>query len=46
MNKLYFHIKLVDGSTKILNQESYNKIKKDGVLVFTDIKQWIIKEAA
>ncbi len=46
MTKLYFHIKLVDGSTKILNQESYNKIKKDGVLVFTDIKQWIIKEAA
>jgi len=46
MTKLYFHIKLVDGSTKILNQESYNKIKKDGVLVFTDIKQWIIREAA
>lgn len=46
MTKLYFHIKLVDGSTKILNQESYNKIKKDGVLVFTDIKQWVIKEAA
>ena len=46
MNKIYFHIKLVDGSTKILNQETYNKIKKDGVLVFTDIKQWVIKEAA
>ena len=29
--------------TKILDQESYNKIKKDGVLVFTDIKQWVIK---
>ena len=46
MTKIYFHIKLVDGSTKILNQETYNKIKKDGVLVFTDIKQWVIKEAA
>jgi len=46
MTKLYFHIKLVDGSTKILDQETYNKIKKDGVLVFTHIKQWVIKEAA
>jgi len=46
MTKLYFHIKLVDGSTKILNQETYNKIKKDGVLAFTHIKQWVIKEAA
>tara|TARA_R110002012_G_scaffold315161_1_gene528600 strand:- start:35 stop:175 length:141 start_codon:yes stop_codon:yes gene_type:complete len=46
MTKLYFHIKLVDGSTKILNQETYNRIKKDGVLVFTHIKQWVIKEAA
>jgi len=46
MNKLYFHIKLVDGSTKILDQETYDKIKKDGVLVFTHIKQWVIKEAA
>ena len=46
MNKIYFHIKLVDGSTKILNQESYNKIKKDGVLVFTHIKQWVVREVA
>ena len=46
MTKIYFHIKLVDGSTKILNQETYDKIKKDGVLVFTHIKQWVIKEAA
>ena len=46
MTKIYFHIKLVDGSTKILNQETYNRIKKDGVLVFTHIKQWVIKEAA
>jgi len=46
MTKIYFHIKLVDGSTKILDQETYNKIKKNGVLVFTDIKQWVIKEAA
>jgi len=46
MTKIYFHIKLVDGSTKILDQETYNKIKKDGVLVFTHIKQWVIKEAA
>jgi len=46
MTKIYFHIKLVDGSTKILDQETYDKIKKDGVLVFTHIKQWVIKEAA
>jgi len=46
MTKLYFHIKLVDGSTKILDQETYNKIKKDGVLVFTHIKQWVVREAA
>jgi len=46
MTKIYFHIKLVDGSTKILDQETYNRIKKDGVLVFTHIKQWVIKEAA
>ena len=46
MTKLYFHIKLVDGSTKILDQETYDKIKKDGVLVFTHIKQWVIREAA
>jgi len=46
MTKIYFHIKLVDGSTKILNQETYNKIKKNGVLVFTDIKQWVKREVA
>jgi len=46
MTKIYFHIKLVDGSTKILDQETYNNIKKDGVLVFTHIKQWVIREAA
>tara|TARA_Y100001972_G_C7470414_1_gene239580 strand:- start:53 stop:193 length:141 start_codon:yes stop_codon:yes gene_type:complete len=46
MTKIYFHIKLVDGSTKILDQETYDKIKKDGVLVFTHIKQWVIKEVA
>jgi len=46
MTKIYFHIKLVDGSTKILDQETYDKIKKDGVLVFTDIKQWVIREVA
>lgn len=46
MTKLYFHIKLVDGSTKILDQETYNNIKKDGVLVFTHIKQWVVREAA
>lgn len=46
MTKIYFHIKLVDGSTKILDQETYDKIKKDGVLVFTHIKQWVIREVA
>jgi|11BtaG_2_1085332.scaffolds.fasta_scaffold01020_16 hypothetical protein len=46
MTKIYFHIKLVDGSTKILDQETYNNIKKDGVLVFTHIKQWVVREAA
>lgn len=36
----------MDGSTKILDQETYDKIKKDGVLVFTHIKQWVVREAA
>ena len=46
MTKTYYQIKLVNGQSRIIDQEDYDRIKKKGVLVFTHIKQWIVRNAA